>query len=384
MVLLASSEPGEPLLTLGITGDSLFHVMRNQPRREKDQFRALLEQLARALPKAWTTNLEVEPKVEDRRPDAVLTIQGPDGSTTRLVVEAKARISPSGVGAALFQLESYQATSEADGGLLIADYLSPRSRELLEERGINYVDGTGNIRVALDRPALFVSASGVDRDPAPPRQVPLRSLKGRSAGRIVRAILDFLPPYTVTQLAGLADSNPPMVYRVFELLEGEALLAREPRGAVTSVDWRALIDAWTRDYRFASSNRTTSLLAPKGTLSVVERLRDLSGKVAVTGSMAARGLRTAPTRLLALYVEDVAAAADQLDLREVDTGANVILAEPFDDVVFERVSPTGDLPFAAASQVVADLLTGPGRWPEEAQQMLAWMTDSEELWRARS
>lgn len=357
--------------------------MRNIRNPEKDQLGAAIRRLQEALPGGWGVLSQEEPRVGDRRPDAVLTIRGPDGAEARLIVEVKSRTRPSDVGAALFQLENLREALGADATVFATDYLSPRSRQLLEERGVNYVDNTGNIRLALDRPALFISARGADRDPVPPRQAPLRSLKGRSAGRIVRAILDFLPPYTVTELSTLANSNPPMVYRVFEFLATEAVITREPRGAVTGVDWRALLDTWTRDYRFGSSNRTTSFLAPRGTLSVVERLGSLSERVAITGSMAARGLRAAPTRLLALYVEDVIGIAEKLDLREVDTGANVILVEPFDEVVFERTSKTDDLPFAAASQVVVDLLTGPGRWPEEAQPMLTWMRENEELWRAR-
>jgi hypothetical protein len=103
---------------------------------------------------------------------------------------------------------------------------------------------------------------------------------------------------------------------------------------------------------------------------------------AVTGSMAAMGPRAAPGRLLAIYVEDMRAASEAMDLHEVDAGTNVILAEPFDEVVFERTRSIDGITYAAAAQVAADLLTGPGRWPREGDTMVAWMSENEDAWRA--
>ncbi|MGH2583974.1 MAG: hypothetical protein ACRDJE_03595, partial [Dehalococcoidia bacterium] len=75
-------------------------------------------------------------------------------------------------------------------------------------------------------------------------------------------------------------------------------------------------------------------------------------------------------------------AAKQLDLRRVETGANVLLAEPFDAVAFARGFEHAGHSYAAYSQVVVDLLTGPGRWPAEGEAVLQWMQANESVWRA--
>lgn len=353
--------------------------MGNTVEPETSQLEALFRRLQEWLPADWSATREAPGAGE---PDAILELKAPDGTGSRIVVEFKTRAAPADVDSAFMQLSRYLESFDADGAMFVSPFLSPRTRELLKARGLNYADATGNLWLNLQRPALLLSTQGADKDPSPPRRQPLRSLKGRSAGRIVRAILDFAPPYTVTELAKLADSNPPMVYRVFEFLEEQAIIIREPRGAVTDLDWRALLDAWTRDYSFTTSNRISSYLAPRGFVNVVERIG--RSRVAATGSMAAAGREIAPARLLALYVEDLRAVAEKLELREVETGANVILAQPFDAVVFERTRRVDDLPLASVSQVAADLLTGPGRWPEEAEAMLAWMSQNEGLWRVNS
>jgi len=66
----------------------------------------------------------------------------------------------------------------------------------------------------------------------------------------------------------------------------------------------------------------------------------------------------------------------------VDSGANVLLIEPFDKVVFERTMRFGELVTVAPSQVAVDLLTGPGREPSEGEELLRWMKENVDAWQA--
>ena len=124
---------------------------------------------------------------------------------------------------------------------------------------------------------------------------------------------------------------------------------------------------WAMDYDFASSNVLTTWLAPRGTRALFSRLRATGSRYAVTGSFA--GHRVAPIaepRLAALYVDDPATAAQSLRLRPAETGGNVLLVRPFDPVVFERAEHAAGITFARVTQVLLDLMTGPGRGPAAA------------------
>ena len=63
-------------------------------------------------------------------------------------------------------------------------------------------------------------------------------------------------------------------------------------------------------------------------------------------------------------------------------GANVALFTPFDDVVFERTSVKKGIAVAALSQIAVDLMTSPGRGPNEAEALMQWMQENEDAWRA--
>jgi hypothetical protein len=152
---------------------------------------------------------------------------------------------------------------------------------------------------------------------------------------------------------------------------------------VTDVRWADLIRRWTQDYTFPEANRVSSYLEPRGLPALVARLPKSSSRYAVTGSLAATDLAPiAAPRLAAVFVEsppDEAAAV--LGLRPAESGANVLLATPYDTVVFDRTRLRGELVCAGPSQVAADLLTGPGRSPAEGEALLTWMREHQDAWR---
>lgn len=115
------------------------------------------------------------------------------------------------------------------GSVVVAPYLGERTRDVLAGRGVGRIDTTGNIRLQIVEPPLFVSARRADRDPWPDTQ-PLKTLRGRSTGRALRAIVDFRPPYGVRELAARAEVSPATLARVIDLLAREALLSRDTRG----------------------------------------------------------------------------------------------------------------------------------------------------------
>ena len=78
---------------------------------------------------------------------------------------------------------------------------------------------------------------------------------------------------------------------------------------------------------------------------------------------------------------DVRPRTSLLGLREVDSGANVLLAAPASEVVFDWSRDVDGVHHAAPSQVAIDLLTGPGRSPAEGQALLDRIGNDEPAWR---
>ncbi len=325
--------------------------------------------LSNRLPPGWREKILASKPTAQDRPDGTLEITSPDGTTARMVFEAKSRVFPRDVAELKNRLERYSSGPY----LVVAPFLGPSTRRRLQEENLNYVDTTGNVRLVVARPGVYVETAGADTDPFP-SELPGRSLRGPKAGRIVRALCDFPAPFSISDLAVKAGVNVGYASRVVDWLAREALLTRAPRGPVQTVNQPQMIRRWAEDYSVLKSNDARSFLDPRGLENLLESLRKSRFKYAVTSSLAAARIAPiAPSRLAMVYVDDPERAAASLKLRPTDAGTNVMLLGPFDSVVFDRTWKEDSITFVAPSQAAVDLLTSPGRAPSEGEAVLEWM-----------
>jgi len=320
-------------------------IFRNMPRTrtsDRDILGRAIEQVTNAASRQLGAQVTLVVPSSAGRADAVVELTAPDATRATLIVEAKSSAPSSGDALAMIeQLSRYIAASGRPAKpVLAAGYLSPAVRELLAQRGVGYADVTGNVRVALDRPALFVRDVGASRDPWRGPGRPAGDLKGVPAARIVRALIDYRPPYGLPELARRSGASVGATYRLIEFLEREALVIRRaaPRGEdetrrrggsgdVVDVDWRRLLVRWGQEFR-AKAPPLRQYLEPRGMGALMDALREEPDDTYVlTGSpAAARFGPSAPARLAVLYAEKPADLAERLSLRETDRGANVLLA----------------------------------------------------------
>ena len=375
----------------------MFHMVRNNTISETMLLEDTCRKVRDRLPSGWS--LADQPGEWGQMPstpakfrfDGVLTLTDPQGLTVNIIVEAKVRplegqqvsvIADQMRRVLLPQGQGVWGMDNSPIPMVVAPFLGPSAKDRLVEAGISYADATGNLRLVSDKPAIFIETEGATRNPWPEHR-PLNSLRGARSGRVVRALLDYHPPFGTRELASLTKNAPASISRVADLLEREAIIQRAfPRGPVASVDWERLLRRWTMDYGFNTANKLTPCIAPRGINVLFDRLRNAEFPYCVTGSFAA--IRYAPVaepRLATVYVPNPARSLDSLGLRPADSGANVLVGEPFDPVVFDRTEDEGDITYTRITQVAVDLMTGPGRGPAEAEALLDWMRLNEESWR---
>lgn len=130
------------------------------------------------------------------------------------------------------------------------------------------------------------------------------------------------------------------------------------------------------------SNRTSTWIATAGPEQLIADLsQPRTGRWAVTGSTVAASIAPVAAREIAvIYTADVERLADAGRLLPSSTGANVILAEPYDPIVFARTTPINGAPAVSVAQLAADLLSGPARMPEEGDALVRWMRAHTARW----
>jgi hypothetical protein len=185
----------------------------------------------------------------------------------------------------------------------------------------------------------------------------------------------------------LASTPSGNTYRAVDFIEEQDLLSRADDGKITDVRWRALLERWSKDYSFSKLAAGSTYLAPRGLADLTTRLAaleddDEAGRYAVTGSVATPKWEAyAPARNAMIYAEKPEELAAHADLRRVDAGANVLIGRASDTAAFDRTQRLDGVIIVAPRQAAVDLLSSPGRGPEEGRALLDWMEKNESDWR---
>ena len=355
------------------------------PRLSDERLMQLgLDQLRQRLPPRWS--IEAAPGLTD--PDQVrvgrmIVIKSSGMDTTDATVEVRRSLTPQD---ARRLLEGPVGLLDGTTGddcavIVVAPYLSPRTRELLATRNVGYIDLAGNIRLELENLLIDIERASRNPNPAP---TPPPGLRGAAGGRVVRVLVDAAPPYALTDIAKAAGVDRGYGSRILDALSDEALIERAPRGKVTSVDWPALLRARAQHLDLLSPPAAQGFVAPRGGRQMIADLtqRPPQDLWAVTGSFAA--VRIAPVAapaLLVVYTINPGLMASEQRLLEAGEGADVVLVRPSNYGPFDRAQAADGIVWAGLSQIVLDSLSGNGRMPAEGEALLDWMVQHETEWR---
>jgi len=212
------------------------------------------------------------------------------------------------------------------------------------------------------------------------------NIRGPRAWALLRTLAEVQPPYGVSDLANAIDADAGYVSRLLSALSDELVISRAPRGPVGGVEWEPLLAQLTAGYSLLDSNETTNWIASAGPEQFLEDLVASNAKRwAITGSFAASPLvSVAAPEIAVIYADDPERIATATRLRQVRNGGNVVIALPYDRIVFERTWTKDNAIYVSPAQAAIDCLTGPGRMPAEGEALLDWMRRKAPRWQATS
>ncbi len=340
-----------------------------------------LEELERKAAEAMRSCLEGVPSVKVQgidkycdmggyRADLVTTVSTPAG-TRYFVAEVKSVGQPRAAREAVNQLWRYRENRPDIVPVFIAPYISPASAELCKQEGTNYLDLSGNCRLVFDnafieregRPNLFTEK----RD--------LRSLYSPKASRILRVLL--VTPgkaWKIKDLAKEAEVSLGLSSNVKKLL-GDREWIRKTEDGLTLLEPEKLLAEWAENYSFRKNRvRDCYSLEPIYDLEagLAKACREKKVRYALTGFSAAA--RLAPMvrspRAMAYVEKPPDELIASLGLKEVTSGANVTLLEPYDAGVFYGAREMGGVCLASSVQAYLDLKGFRGRGEEAAVKLL--------------
>ena len=324
------------------------------------------EELERKASEALRSSLEGIPFAEVERivrkgefgryrADLVATVGTPAG-VRYFVAEVKSVGQPRAAREAVNQLWRFRENRPDVVPVFIAPYISPASAILCKQEETGYVDLSGNCRLVFDN-------SFVEREGRPnlfARRRDLRSLYSPRSSRVLRVLLaNPGEAWKLTELARESEVSLGLASNVKKLLEDREWIRKTEDGWAL-IEPGKLLAEWAENYSFRK-NKVRDYHSPKpaaaleADLATVCRQREVP--YALTGFSAA--VRLTPMERSPRAMAYVRKPSDEmiafLGLREVASGANVTLLEPYDEGVFYGVEVEEGIRLASPVQVYLDL-----------------------------
>ena len=299
-------------------------------------------------------------------PDYQAIVEGP-GFKQIIYLEIKTLGTPKSTREAVNLLVRRIQAEPASYGVVIAPYISPGSAAICRESGIGYVDLSGNCSITFQQIFINREKSGNQF----PFKTGLSSIYSPKSERILRVLLVY--PYRTWKaidLAKEAQVSLGMITQVSKKLIEEEWLKKTSQG-ISLVQPENLLADWSNNYTI-KRNVQNNYYSMKALQDLEIEIGDTCSKMnipyALTGFSASN--RLAPMvrgqRAMIYVGREIDSVAEKVGLKPVESGANVILIQPYDDGVFWNAKSIGDLEISEPIQVYLDLKRYPGRGEEAA------------------
>jgi hypothetical protein len=347
----------------------------SMPRTGEATIRRLAVELPRLVPNLSWMEIRKEASVGKGNSIDLIARARVADLTKTILFEAKSIGEPRMAEQAIGELRRMARTRPDAYLVFAAPYISERAREICRSERIGYVDLVGNVYLQFGS-VLIDRVSGVGKTI---ERRGLRSLFAPKATRVARALLEAPEEdTTITRLAQACSMSPAGVYLVVNLLETKGYVTRGERKRIQLVDPMRLLLDWARFSTVERSRASRYFSFEKDPERLIAKISDVTERqkwqYAFTG-MAGASLVAPFTRYddVWLYVGERNGnlLIEELDLRPVSSGANVVFLDPYDEGVFMGARKIRGSRVVSNIQLFVDLYTYPARGREQAEQLLA-------------
>jgi hypothetical protein len=298
---------------------------------------------------------------------------GLDGKQKELIVEVKEKVTPKSLREISVQWRnSIPLQSENTYPVIAAPYLSIASIEVCRENNVGCIDAQGNCLIAFG--SLYIEIKGIPN--SNPSQRSIQSLFSPKSSRVARILLsDVSRWWQIQGIAKEADISIGLVSDVKNRLLDEELIVENGK-SVRVKDPRKLIGRWLENYSYRKNKVMEFYSLATGPAFE----KKIAAECAVRNIRYGLALFTGAGKVAPfvrmekqfVYIEkDIDTIAAVLNLKTVDSGANVILLLPYDPKIFYRSNEIDGIQVVSDLQLYLDLKKYKGRGEEAADAILA-------------
>lgn len=311
--------------------------------------------------------IEFPPEVKEI--DFILRVTPVTGEESHLLVSSQASAEPRRMRQACTQLRSVTHLFPVSYCLILTQSISERARKICEENGVGYVDLHGNAFVKFG--GIFIQTSASKKEVRRPGRP--KTLFAPISTRVIRTLL--IEPqrrWKLSELAAVAHMSLGHIHKVKQELLTQEFIEEDQEKRFFLKDPAGLLNAWQETYNYGQ-NQVVPLFSLEKVPAIEEKIKQYcdAEKVGYAFTLFSGASRLAPfvrQSVAAFYFfGDREALQRKLNLKQVDSGANVLLLIPYDEGVFHRIQEAKGYKIVNPIQLYLDLYSYGGRGREQAE-----------------
>ena len=258
--------------------------------------------------------------------------------------------------------------------VLSAPYLSPKKQALCRDAGVYFIDLSGNVFVAHH--SFYLERIGFPNKYPEKRQ--RRYPFSDKASLILRELLkDPERQWGIRELSEKIGLDPGYASRMAKSLSESSYISRV-NGKLKIRSPKEILDDWVRAYDLKRNEHHRFFVLAPDVQSIIQRLRKINipRKIEYGLSVQAGAGLIAPYAVykeVHIYIgdsNDVEFFKKELDLKDADQGANIVLMMPYyKNSVFHDSCEVEDLRVVSDIQLYLDLYGYPVRGREQAEHL---------------
>ncbi len=290
------------------------------------------------------------------------------GKPLKFIVKVISQGEPRLARMAIAQLKENLKGTKVFYGMLVAPYFSDASRQICKEAGIGCIDLAGNVFISFRN--VFIDRGGRPNPFAATRL--LKSVFSPKSSRILKVLLsEPSKKWYVEDLSKEAGISMGLTSRMKQALLSEEWIKEENKSFYLVKPEEAL-NQWVNNYSYEKNlvfSFYSGLLEDQLEAAIKKACEKRKYRYGLALFSGAR--KVAPfVRFMRFFsyidgnIEDI---AKDLQLKKVETGANVTLLQPYDEGVFYGLQDINGINVVSDIQLYLDLKSFKGRGEEAAQ-----------------
>ena len=314
--------------------------------------------------------IKQKPKLKNGLSPDIVIITRYKNKEKLLIVEIKSVGEPRFIEQAISQLKLYTDGVDNSYPIVASSYLSEKSRDVCKKLNVGYIDLAGNI--FIDLPYIHIEKESEKAKIAEKKRQ--KNLFSPISTRIVRTLLVHpSSDWSIKSLSKKTGASLGYTHRVVERLLDKKILYRDNSFRLKLEDPKQLLEEWSKNYIYRQNTIYPLYTFEKNKDLFFKKLLHISKsnnfKYALTLHSGAHII--APyvrfTEIHFYIDSPVETWKEKLDLRPVESGANVYLLKPYDLGVFQDIQTINELKVVSNIQLYLDLYNYPKRGREQAE-----------------